>query len=145
MFILFCNKTKLSWTSSDSSLQMKMNHVPETGLLPWWIDKCPQITSSNSLTLVVKGRFSGIPESIHGPSVCEYTLSLQVFATQTLPGLWNFPVKRPLFFKSNGLSTFLMPNMLERTISWKVQGFWLFCTISASSFFMASRVSLLIT
>lgn len=63
----------------------------------------------------------------------------------TLPGLWNLPVKRPWLCRSNGLSTFLMPNMFPRAIRLNVHGFWLFCSISAWALWKASRPSLLIT
>lgn len=63
----------------------------------------------------------------------------------TLPGRWNLPLKRPWLFRSCGLSTFLIPIMLPRAIILKVQGFWLFCSISACFLCMTARLSLLIT
>lgn len=66
-------------------------------------------------------------------------------ACHTLPLRWNLPAKRPWLCKSRGLSTLLMPSMLPSAICLKVQGFWLFCSISACFCCRVARLSLLIT
>lgn len=81
------------------------------------------------------------------PWWCQYNTALISVhrACHTLPGRWNFPVKRPLAYMSKGLSTFLIPSMFPCAICLKVQGFWLFSSISACFLCMSARLSLLIT
>ncbi|KAG7273686.1 hypothetical protein CRUP_017439 [Coryphaenoides rupestris] len=57
----------------------------------------------------------------------------------------NFPVKRPWFRRSKGLRNLRMPSMLPRTMSLKVQRFWLLCCFSSCCTCMEARLSRLTT